>query len=354
MKKYLTFLFIFVISSKLCAQTDFKYTDGHLLSLKGTFFASADNYDRLDSVQRSPLPPRVQELAQNTAGLNINFETDAKSIRVKWELEKFITLWNMTPVAINGLDLYALKDSVWQYVASARPSGEKNNVLIIDQLESKWRKYRLYLPLYSKLTKLEVGIPSSSSIKAVEQPYNTTKKVVIYGSSITQGASASRPGMAYPSIISRKMDLETYNLGFSGSGKMEFDIAKILVKMPADVYLLDCVPNPSPQQIKERSYGLIKYLRSQKPNTPIIMVESIYRETANWNSNTKKMVEQQNQEFRNTFNKLNSENPHHLYYINTEQLIGTDHEATVDGTHLTDIGFTRISNTIMKYLKLAL
>lgn len=351
MKKHLIFLFLLFVASKLIAQTDFKYTDGHLLGLKGSFFASVENYDRLDSLQRVPLPTRVQELAQNSAGLNINFETNAKSIRVKWELEKFITMWNMTPVAINGLDLYALKDNVWQYVASARPSGDKSNVLIIDQLDGEWRKYRLYLPLYSKLTKLEVGIPTSSSIKATKQPYSNSKKVVIYGSSITQGASASRPGMAYPSIISRKMGVETFNLGFSGSGKMELEIAEILAKMPADVYVLDCVPNPSPQQIKERAYPFVKYLRKQKPNTPIIMVESVYREAANWNSKTKAMVESQNLAFRKTFEKLKSENYKNLYYITSDKLTGTDHEASIDGTHLTDVGFMRLSDALLPYLK---
>lgn len=354
MKTYCFLLFVLFTSSKSFAQNDFKYTDGHLLSLKGSFFASADDYNRLDSVQRLPLPARVQELAQNSSGLTINFETNAKSIRVKWDLEKLLTIWNMTPVAINGLDLYAFENNKWQYVASARPTGEKNNVLMVDHLDGKSRKYRLHLPLYSKLTKLEIGVPDSSTIKAWTQPFTDERKVVIYGSSITQGASASRPGMAYPSIISREMGLEIFNLGFSGSGKMEFDIAKTLAKIPASVYVLDCVPNPSPQQIKERSYLFIKYLRSQKPKIPIIMVESVYRETAHWNNKTKSMVEQQNQEFKKTFDKLHAENPKDIYYIKSKELMGTDHEATVDGTHLTDLGFMRISATIIKYLKKAL
>ncbi|HTN19549.1 MAG TPA: SGNH/GDSL hydrolase family protein [Pelobium sp.] len=354
MKKYYILLIVLFIASNILAQNGFKYTDGHLLGLKGSFFASADDYNRIDSVQRLPLPARVQELAQNSAGLSLNFETDAKSIRIKWELEKYMNLWNMTPVAINGLDLYAFENNKWQYVASARPTDEKNSVLLIDQLDGKLRKYRLYLPLYSKLTKLEVGVPDSANIKTWAHPFTDKRKVVIYGSSITQGASASRPGMAYPSIISRKMGLETFNLGFSGSGKMEFDIAKILAKIPADVYVLDCVPNPTPQQIKERSYPFIKYLRSQKPEIPIIMMESVYRETAHWNNKTKTMVEQQNQAFKNTYNKLYAENQKHLYYITSDKLIGTDHEATIDGTHLTDLGFMRISETVMKHLKLVL
>jgi lysophospholipase L1-like esterase len=84
------------------------------------------------------------------------------------------------------------------------------------------------------------------------------------------------------------------------------------------------------------------------------MVESVYRETAHWNNKTKTMVEQQNQAFKNTYNKLYAENPKHLYYITSDKLIGTDHEATIDGTHLTDLGFMRISETVMKHLKLAL
>ena len=84
--------------------------------------------------------------------------------------------------------------------------------------------------------------------------------------------------MAYPAILSRRLNIETFNLGFSGSGKMELAMADVMASMDADVYILDCVPNPTPKEISERTIPFIKRLRQLKPGVPIIMIESIIRE----------------------------------------------------------------------------
>jgi hypothetical protein len=175
--------------------------------------------------------------------------------------------------------------------------------------------------------------------------------VVIYGSSITQGASASRPGVAYPSILSRKLGVETINLGFSGNGKMEIEVADLLAAIPADVYIMDCVPNPTPEEIKERSYPLIARLRNLKPEVPIIMMESIQRQAANWSSVAKTKLTAQNAEFRVTYDRLIREKQKGIYYIRSAELIGGDHEATTDGTHLSDLGFLRMADHVAKELK---
>ncbi|WP_207425746.1 SGNH/GDSL hydrolase family protein [Pedobacter sp. SYSU D00535] len=323
--------------------TNFKFKDGHELELSGRVYNSALNYHRLDSGECLSLPKRVRELARNSAGL-----------KLEWRLAKFVQSWNMTPLVINGLDLYGMKNGSWQYVASARPTAADNSVLLVKNLDGELRDYKLYLPLYSEITQLRVGVNPEATLEKPSPNAGKQKRVVIYGSSITQGASASRPGMAYPSILSRKTGIEMINLGFSGSGKMEPEVVDILANIPADAYVLDCVPNPLPSEIKERAFVFIQRLRALKPNVPVIMVESIFRETGNWDSVLGERTRQQNLEFRNAYNKLKKENSRNLYYIESKDLIGNDHEATVDGTHLSDLGFTRIAETIMKQLKRAL
>jgi lysophospholipase L1-like esterase len=212
--------------------------------------------------------------------------------------------------------------------------------------------FRLYLPLYSELKSIEIGVDPGAIIKKAGNEFVPKRKVVIYGSSITQGASASRPGMAYPSIIGRDMNIETFNLGFSGSGKMEIEMANILGKMDAGVYILDCVPNPSPKQIHDRAIPFIHRLRDLKPSTPIILVESIFREDGNWNKLKGNYVANQNKEFRQAYEQLVAEKVKKLYYISNSDLIGDDHEATVDGTHFTDLGFTRFARQIEDVLRI--
>jgi lysophospholipase L1-like esterase len=328
------------------------YINGKNLTVSGRANAIGDTgYRRVDAAFASKLPRAVADLATNTAGVNIMFQTNARSIKVKWILRQYNTLWNMAPVAVNGLDMYGWNNGRWQYVTSARPVSDTNEVVLISNLEGKPRDYKLYLPLYSELSHIEIGVETGAEITKVSPERIPSKKVVIYGSSITQGASASRPGMAYPSIMSRNLHVETFNLGFSGNGKMEIELADVLGSMEADLYILDCVPNPSPAQIKERAVPFVKRLRELKPGVPVIMVESIIREQAHWDSTRKKVVADQNREFRNAYEQLKRERYNNLYYIEATNLMGNDHEATIDGIHLTDVGFMRISDEISKTVK---
>jgi hypothetical protein len=312
---------------------------------------SPNLFHRIDSSDQKKLPVRVAELADNSAGISISFQTNSKRIKVKWGLGKYMNLWNMTPVAVNGLDMYGWKNNHWQYVASAKPLSDTNSAVMISNMDGKMNTFRLYLPLYSELKTIEIGVDTGSVIEKAKEQFIPTKKVVVYGSSVTQGASASRPGMAYPSIISRDLNIETFNLGFSGSGKMEIAMADVLGKMDADVYILDCVPNPSPKQIRERTVPFIKRLRQLKPGIPVILIESIFREDGNWNTVKGNYVTNQNKEFRYAYEQLIHKKVKDLYYISNSDLTGNDHEATVDGTHLSDLGFTRLVKPIEHVLR---
>lgn len=352
MKKiYLYTIFaLFLLSSEVSGQVEYIYTNGKELTVLGRTTTDTSNYHRVNATDAQNLPARVQELSKYAAGINLIFQTNSKSIAVNWKLERLNSLWHMSSLGVNGLDLYGWNGKSWQFISSARPSGINNKAVFINGLDGEFRHYRIFFPLYAEVKNIEIGILKGAKIKAASKPYIPTKKIAIYGSSITQGIAASRPGMAYPSILSRKLNVETVNLGFSGSGKMEIEIADVLSKIAADVYILDCVPNALPQEIKDRAYPLITKLRQLKPNTPIIMMESVNREGGNWNSIIKNRVSQQNEEFRKTYTKLSLEGQRNIYYINSDDLMGNDHEATVDGTHLTDLGFMRISDAIIKEL----
>ncbi|WP_074987934.1 SGNH/GDSL hydrolase family protein [Rufibacter ruber] len=343
---------LFSAAAQDTLKTAFKYKDARALTLLGKPATVQDSgYHRIYEPQRKDVPKAVAGLATNSAGIMVQFQTNSKAIKLKWALAKFNTLWNMTPAAINGLDLYGWNGKNWQYVATARPTALQNEDLVVSNLDGQLRHYRVHLPLYAAAEQVQVGVEESATLEKASQDFIPRKKVVIYGSSITQGASASRPGMAYPAILSRQLNLETFNLGFSGSGKMELPLADILGQMEADVYVLDCVPNPSPEQIKERAVPFIKRLRELRPNTPILMVESIFRENAHWDQEKKVTVTRQNQEFRKAFDQLKKEKFANLYYLPTKDLIGHDHEATLDGSHLTDVGFTRLADKVGKQLK---
>ncbi|ERJ58723.1 SGNH/GDSL hydrolase family protein [Sphingobacterium paucimobilis] len=352
MKTYSIVLLLCLLTPYLGnAQENFIFKKAYDLKVLGRVSEDTSHFQRIDSADLQNLPPAVQRYAKFSAGMNVVFKTDSKSIKIHWKLKKMNTLWNMPSVAVNGIDLYGWNGQEWQYISSGRPNSEDNQMIMVENLDGKMRNYRIFLPIYAEVKDLEIGVLEKTTLSPPDTALVPSSKIAIYGSSITQGIAASRPGMAYPSILSRRLDFDFINLGFSGSGKMELPIADLLAKIPAQLYILDCVPNTLPEQVKDRAYPLITRLRMLKPEIPIIMVESVKREISNWNSAMYTRVNGQNDEYRKTFDKLVAEGYQNIYYISTSELMGDDHEATVDGTHLTDLGFMRISKTIERYIK---
>lgn len=349
---FLVLICLFPVLLKAQSDTSFRFVDASTLDMIGKApFVKRGTYHRIDSSVFEMLPKRVAGLATNSAGIQIGFQTDSRAIRVRWVLHDYVRLYNMTPLAINGLDLYGWNGEKWQYVSSARPAKDSNDIIVISNLDGRMRHYRLFLPLYSSVKSLEIGVNPQATISKSDKKLLPSRKVVVYGTSITQGASASRPGMAWTSIISREMNIEMFNLGFSGSAKMEPALADVLASMDAEMYILDCVPNMTAEMIRERAIPFVQRLRKFKPNIPILMIESIIREHSHWNQVIGKQMTAQNLAFREVYDQLIKDGFKDIHYIDAKDLMGNDHEATIDGTHLTDLGFMRFSEVVIKELR---
>jgi len=338
------------------SQDSLRYVDATSLMIMGKAKITRQPYQRIDSTETRDMPVVVQGLAKRSAGIAVLFETNSSIIRAGWKLAEEVYMPNMTPIGHSGLDLYCLKNGKWQFVSVARPAkGTNQNQLIIQHMDSSMKQFMLYLPLYNSVDELQIGVAENALIRPpMQAAINKDKRIVIYGSSVVQGASASRPGMAYPAQLQRRTGYDVINLGFSGNAKMEAAVASYLATVAADCYVLDCIPNPSADLIRERSYPFIRYLREQQPAVPIILVETIFRENGYWDQDLGKRVKAQNEETRKTYERLLQEGYKKIYYIRSEQLVGNDHEATIDGIHLTDLGFDRIASTLMPVIRQAL
>jgi hypothetical protein len=187
-------------------------------------------------------------------------------------------------------------------------------------------------------------VDKSSFIKPSASPFEG--KYLIYGSSITQGASASRPGLAYPARMARATGLNFINLGLSGNGKMEAPVIEMLGDIVCDAYIMDCIANPSPEEIMERAPNAIRYLRKKHPETPIIFIQSVLREKGLFDEKVRLKSKQQNEAIERVFNDLEKEQIPHLYLIKENNFLGTDNEGTIDGVHPNDIGFDRMIRVI--------
>ena len=207
-------------------KSNFTYMPAQELLLVGKATTEGEYFHRVDTAKYCTMPPAVKKLFTNSAGLAISFTTNSPVIKAKWTVPDNYQLPNLTRLAQKGLDLYIKRDGKWQFAGVGMPGGVTTERVIVDNMGTEEKECLLYLPLYDELKSLEIGVSSDAHIHKGENPFK--EKIVVYGSSILQGASASRPGMAYPARLSRSSGYNFINLGLSGNGKMEKEVAGML------------------------------------------------------------------------------------------------------------------------------
>ncbi len=310
-------------------------------------------YDRLPSKAQNIVRGAVWNLSRHSAGLSFRFNTDATDFTIRYSVQNgTLGKDNMPAIGVSGLDLYALTpDQKWRWVTVSRPKS-KDIVLEVKGLAKGKRAFMAYLPLYNSVTKMEIGIPSGHVFEPISP--RREKPIVFYGTSITHGASASRPGIVHTAILGRSLDLPVINLGFSGNGRMEEEVGALLAEIDPAVYVIDCLPNMTPVEVAERSESLVRKLREARPDAPIVLVED--RSFANaWIMPARKLAhDARRTELVRTYDKLISEGYKGLYYIEGEGLLGDDGEGTTDGSHPSDLGFVRQAAAFEPVLKKAL
>lgn len=308
--------------------------------------------DSLKNISRAPL----WNLSRNSAGMAIRFRSNSTTIAAKWVPLFNSRMNHMTDTGVKGLDLYCLQENGdWRFVNSARPKGKTNQTTIIKNMRPEEREYMLYLPLYDGLISLSIGVDSLAAISQplINRPVRK-KPVVFYGTSILQGGCASRPGMAHTNIISRRLNRECINLGFSGNAFLDLEVAKVMAEVEAAVFVLDFVPNASVEQMKERMEAFYRIIRNKHPNTPIIFIEDPIFTHTFYDERIAKQVQRKNDTLKEIFNHLKKENEKNITLISSKNMLGKDGEATVDGIHFTDLGMMRYADLVCPIIKKAI
>ncbi len=325
-------------------QTTTVFIDARNLTLIGKVQDSEPFYHRLDTAAYPAIPRNVKILATRSAGLAISFKTNSSTISAKWCTSSHATEDNMTGIAYEGMDLYIKRNNRWQYAGVARPrSNDCSEAVIVENMASGDKTCLLFLPTYDETISLKIGVDSGSAMIPVDNPFK--RKILIYGSSIVQGASASRPGLAYPAKLSRETGYNFINLGFSGNGKMGPEVADMIAHMDVDAFILDCVPNPTPGELLGRTANLVSTIRRVHPKAPIIAIQSVAREKGNFDTKIAATIAQKDKYFKQEIEKL-QQHDNNLYLISADGLLGDDQEGTTDGIHPNDLGFDRMLKNI--------
>ena len=311
-------------------------------------------FDRFPASADGQVTPAVWNLSRDSAGLMVRFKTDSSYIWADYTLlRERINGVNMTPIGASGLDLYARDDAgKWRWVGVARPEKKEVRVELANTLKPGLREYAIYLPLYNGVEKLSVGVAPSATFEPLAP--RTDKPIVFYGTSITHGASASRPGMVHTAILGRRFDRSVINLGFSGNGRMDAAVGDLLIKIDAAVYVIDCLPNMGAAAVREKCIPLINQLRAARPTTPIVLVED-RRYTNSWIQPKRDQDHSDNHAaLREAYEKLKAAGITGLFYIGGDDLLGADGEGATDGSHPNDLGFMRQADVMEPILRAAL
>ena len=332
-----------------------RYVDASQFEIRGKVYRDAKPmYSRIPEFLKDSVREPLWKLGQNSAGIAIRFRTNSRSIGAEWKSQFKNAMPHMTPTGIRGLDLYCMHEGEWRFVRSGQPSlkNDSTRTLLIENKTEGYREYMLYLSLYDGVENLKIGIDSMAEIgmPQIDSP-RKEKPIVFYGSSIMQGGCATRPGMASSNIIGRRLDRATYNFGFSGNAFIDYEIAHMMAEVDASVYVLDYVPNASPEMITEKTEKFVKILRDAHPDVPLIFIEDPDFTFYLFSQEAVDEITNKNKAINEAFKQLKKKGVKNIYLIDGSTLLKDNGESTVDGIHFTDLGFEQYVKAVMPLIK---
>lgn len=338
--------------------------DARNLLVEGKGWTNTESfYDRLPAKAKGVVRPPVWDLSHHSAGLCVRFATDARTFQVRWVLTDGTSVMHHMPLTgMSGVDLYARDEShQWQFEVNGSPvmsiwkttaQAQTNTCTLYTTYGREHRPYlpltngvgreqRLYLPLYNGVKSVEIGIQKG---QAISLPANESRRkpIVFYGTSITQGGCASRPGMAFTAIVGRRLEIPVINLGFSGNGKLEPEMVDLLAELDPAIFVIDSLWNMSPDEVGERVEPCVRKLRAAHPETPILLVENCTFLNAS--------PTESGGVLKQVFDKLSAAGVRHLHFLPNKDMLGGDSEGTVDCIHPNDLGMMRMADGFCKAL----
>jgi lysophospholipase L1-like esterase len=200
---------------------------------------------------------------------------------------------------------------------------------------------------------MTVAVPKESFFKPL--PIRNDPPIVVYGTSIAQGACASRPGLAWSSILGRKLDRPVINLGFSSNGRLETELIELMAEINAKIYVLDCLPNMisgifTANELKKRVVNAVKVLQTQRPGIPVLFCDHDGYTDEGLNPVSRKSYQDANTAMHEIFDSLVSTGTKNIYLL-SKDAINQDIESMVDGVHPNDIGMMRYAEAYEKKIR---
>ena len=306
-------------------------------------FRENGKYRRMPESVAKTVSAGVYALHANTAGGRIRFVTDSQYIAINTKMENIGKMPHFAFTGSIGFDLYV--DGVYDRSFTPPTTIEDGYESLVVFEKGVEREITINFPLYSDVKELYIGLQESALLKEAK-PYKYEKPVVYYGSSITQGGCASRPGSCYTSVVSRTLDQDHINLGFSGNAKAEEEMIEYIKNLDMSVFVYDYDHNaPSVEHLLNTHEKMFKAIRKQNPTLPIIIMSRPKYYLSE--------VEKERLEIiRTTYNNAVNSGDKNVYLIDNRMLMELClNDGTVDNCHPTDYGFASMAKAVIKVMK---
>ena len=297
----------------------------------------------------------VDKLARESAGGRVRFATDSPYIAIR---AKFLVVGRSPRMCLTGtagFDLYVDGEYGSRFLKEFRMPYEMEDLYeqLLKTHSKTMRTYTVNFPLHAVVESLEIGL-KPGSVLGEAAPYRDLEPIVYYGSSIVHGTAASRPGLAYPAIISREMNLEYLNLGFSGQAKAEGVLCEWMATLPMSVFVCDYDHNaPDVAHLENTHYAMYETIRKLHPDVPYIMITrpDYWTQYAGQEDILKRR-----DVIMQSYLKARAMGDKNVYFIDGLSFNVAPHQydMTVDSIHPNDTGFVRMADTIGTMIRFVL
>ncbi len=333
----------FKVDTKISAEDiEFINADSEVFEIFGIFKADG-MYRRLPESVAKNVSPGVHGLHAHTAGGRVRFLTDSPYVAINVKMGDIGKMPHFALTGSAGFDLYVDNKYCKSFVPPFDISEGYES--IVNFFDSNLREITINFPLYSEVKELYIGLKKGSVIKKAKR-YKNEKPVVYYGSSITQGGCASRPGSSYQAIVSRKLNLDFVNLGFSGSAKAEDEIVEYIKNIPMSVFVYDYDYNaPDASYLKATHEKMFKAIREAQPELPVIMMVR-----PSFSIDCER--DERYGIIKTTYENALKKGDKNVYFIDNKELtkLCLD-EGTVDNCHPTDLGFYSMAEAVYEVMR---
>ena len=311
------------------------------------------DFKRMPDEVASVVNRGVKRLNYCTAGGRVRFSTDSEYVSIRALMPHIELMPHFAMTGSSSFDLFVddPKSGISRFCGSFRISKDAKNGYesLIQFPDRRLRYFTVNFPTYSFVRELWIGLQQDATV-GEGLKYRDIPPVVFYGSSITQGACANRPGNTYQSIISRRMSLDFINLGFSGNGKAEDNMVEYLAGLKMSAFVSDYDHNaPNVEHLKNTHYKMYQRIRNAHPEIPYIMISRVDFDYSYNDSILRRDV------IYDTYRRARANGDRNVYYIDGAGVFRGPYQemCTTDGCHPTDLGFALMADAIGNELERA-